>query len=154
METNLHRDVKLLRDLITTLDDAAREQTEGTLESDLIALQILEDCRRDLGTICTDLTNRLARAMPKQLVVPGVGVFERHKKKSRTAWDKDDLLRAVKDSVLIGPDRQTGEIETHLDKVLHVWNLGTPRTTALRARGINPDDYCHTEDAGWQIRVS
>lgn len=152
METELHRDTKLLRDLVNSLDDAAREQTEGTLESDLIALQILEDCRRDLATICADLTNRLAEAMPFRMTIPGLGVVERHKKKARTAWEKDDLLRAVLDSRIVDEDGVVKD-ETPLDRVLHVWNLGAPRTTALRARRLDPDDFAHTEDAGWQIKV-
>lgn len=152
METDLHRDAKLLTGLINDLDNSASEQTEGTLEPDLIALAMLEEARRNLGIICADLTNRLARSMPKTLVVEGVGVFESHKKKSRTAWDKEALLSAVLDSRLVDGDGVVKD-ETPLDRVLAVWNLGSPRTTALRARHIDADQFCSTEDAGWSIQV-
>lgn len=69
----------------------------------------------------------------------------------RTGWDHDALLRAVLDSRLV--DTETGEIadETPLDKVRHVWNLGAPRTTALRDRGIDPDEFATTE---WRDSVT
>lgn len=153
METELHRDVKLLHELVNDLDVSAREQTEGTLDADLIALAMLEEARRNLAIICTDLTNRLAQSMPKQVVVEGVGVFERRKKKSRTQWEKDALLSAVLDSRMF--DRHTGELidETPLEKVLATFNLPAPRVTVLRERGIDADQFCTSEDAGWQIQV-
>ena len=54
-------------------------------------------------------------------------IYEAHRKKSRTVWDKDALLHAVLDTRLV--DTDTGEVvdPTPYDKVLHVWNLGTPR---------------------------
>jgi hypothetical protein len=87
-------------------------------------------------------------------VIDGIGVVRRHKKKDRTSWDKPDLLRAVLDTKLV--DTETGEIidETPLSKVTTVWNLGAPRLTALRDRGLDPDDYCKTEvRPGWSIEV-
>lgn len=68
-------------------------------------------------------------------------------------WDKDGLRRAVLDSRLF--DRTTGEFvdETPVEKVLHIWNLGVPRKTALTERGLNPDEFCESEFRGWKIDV-
>ncbi len=35
--------------------------------------------------------------------------------------------------------------ESPVDKILYCWNLGAPRVEALRARGLDPDDYCEVE---------
>lgn len=149
--TNLHNDVRMLTELVNALDNATATEN---LEADLIALAMLKEARTNLAIIERDLENALAKAMPdKQLVVEGVGMFERSKKKSRTQWDKDDLFRAVQDSRLFNP--HTGELkeETPVEKLLHVYNLPAPRLTALRDRGIDPDQYCHSEDAGWAVRL-
>jgi hypothetical protein len=34
-----------------------------------------------------------------------------------------------------------------LARILDVWNLGAPRVTSLRERGIDPDEFC-TSTAG------
>jgi hypothetical protein len=53
-------------------------------------------------------------------------------------------------------DESTGEVldESPLDKVLKVWNLGTPRKGILKERGIQADEFCVTENLnGWSIRI-
>ena len=72
----------------------------------------------------------------------------------RTGWRTDDLLHAVLDTRLV--DGETGEVkdETPLEKVLHVWNLPAPRSTALSDRGLNGDEFCHVEwpeDRPWKV---
>lgn len=89
-----------------------------------------------------------------ETVIDGVGVVKRHKRKARTKWDSEDLLRTVLDSRLV--DKTTGVVkeESPLDRVLHVWNLGAPRATALKERGIQIDEYCTTETRpGWTIEI-
>jgi hypothetical protein len=164
VETDLHREVKFLLQNVSDIDSAVRwyqqdyndngpEGIQDTLEADLIALAIIKEARANLAVAERDLENVLAKSMPdKILVVDGAGTFERSKKKSRTQWDRERLLPDVLDTRLFNPN--TGELveETPLDKALSVWNLGAPRITVLRDRGLDPEDYCHTEDAGWQIR--
>ncbi len=50
-------------------------------------------------------------------------------------------------------DKDTGEIteETPLEKVLACFNLPAPRTTALRQRGIDADQFCRSETRGYTI---
>ena len=164
-ETDLHADVRALNKLVAALDtdvswyrhDYDENGPDGirdTLEADLIALAALEEARRNLAGVAADLTNVLAKSMAdKLMVVEGVGSFERSKKKARTQWDREALLPDVLDTILV--DKESGEIlpETELEKVLKVWNLPAPRTTVLRDRGLDPDQYCQTEDAGWSIRL-
>lgn len=144
--------VRQVHDAIHDLDV---DQIADLPEPDaLTAWAVIEDANRVLQQIRSQLVHLVAEKMgERQVVVDGVGTFVRHVKKDRTRWDKDDLLRAVLDSRIV--DETTGEIAdpTPLDKVLHVWNLGAPRTTALKARGIDPDEFCHVERGGYTIEV-
>jgi hypothetical protein len=151
--SDLYTDVRLLTDIVRDLDEDVRTMPADQLESNLIAYAAVEEARRNLGIVAHDLEQKLAADMPRSVVVEGVGVFERHRKTARTQWDKEDLLRAVLDSRVF--DRTTGELreETPLEKVLAVWNLPAPRKTALQDRGIDADQFCHTEDAGQQVRL-
>lgn len=114
----------------------------------------LVDVQKELGAVMSLLTHAFAESLPyKETTVEGIGTIRRRGKKDRTRWDKDDLLRAVLDSRLV--DKTTGFIseESPLDKVLAVWNLGPPRTKVLENRGIDPDEFCHSEWGGWTIEV-
>lgn len=92
--------------------------------------------------------------------VEGVGTVQVRYGTDRKAWATHDLLRAVLDSRM-PPHPDTGEMDPNddgraevkgdavsvspdLGRVLHVWNLGTPRITALRERGIDPDEFAET----------
>lgn len=123
----------------------------------LTCWSILEDAHRILAQVRSQLTGLVAEKMGEhQRTVEGVGTFIRHMRKDRTRWEKDDLLRAVLDSRL-PVDPTTGELapedQSPLAKVLHVWNLPAPRTTALKARGLDADEFCHVERGGWQIEA-
>lgn len=115
------------------------------LDDEIAARNILVETKRTLTHLIEDLENVIGQAMPdKRYTAAGVTV-ERHRKTNRTQWDTESLRRMVLDSRIV--DEDTGEIkdETPVDKLLHVWNLGPPRTTALKARGIDPDEFCSTE---------
>lgn len=163
----LANDVRLFAQLVADLDIDVNEGSVGEdIQADLVAWHALEQATRSLADVRKQLTDRLAKAMPSHsITVMGTGTFTRHQKKNRTKWDTDELVRAVLDSRLADPE--TGEIkdESPLDRVLHVWNLGVPRLSALRARGIGnvgdvdkdgkPIDefgeWCHVEPAGYGI---
>jgi hypothetical protein len=122
------------------------------IDDALRAWQVLENAHRCLAAARSDLERLITPAMPAEVIVQGSGVFTKLGRKDRTEWDREALLSAVLDSRLVDPT--TGEIadETPLAKVLHVWNLQAPRTLALRARGIDPDEFCRTEWRGYSIR--
>lgn len=114
----------------------------------------LVDVQKELAAVMSLLTHAFAESLAhKETTVDGIGTLRRRGRTDRIRWQKDDLLRAVLDSRIV--DKDTGEVadETPLDKVLAVWNLATPRTTALKERGIDPDDFCHSEWGGWTIEV-
>lgn len=142
-------------DVVTALervdpDAIAAMSTEDALRE----LALLTDANRLLGQIRSLTEQAVAEQMgPGIYTVEGVGSFERHGRKNRKTWDREALLRDVLDTRLV--DEATGEVTdpTPLDKVLHVWNLGAPRVTALRARGLDPDEYCASEWGGWSIEV-
>ncbi len=114
----------------------------------------LEQAHRCLAVVRDELEKRLADQLTEPATIIGVGVVERQGRRDRKTWNSDALLSAVLDSRLIDP--RTGEIadESPLDKVRHCWNLGAPRLTALRDRGIDPDQFCSSEWRGYSIRVT
>lgn len=143
-----------VRALVEACNDVDRLHLEPDLDRNLICLAMIRDARQTLMYAERELENKLASQMDeKRVVVDGVATFERRKKKTRTAWDTDDLLRAVLDTRVV--NEETGEIadETPLDKVLATWNLGAPRVTVLKARGLDADQFCHAEPAGYSIQI-
>lgn len=150
---SLETDVKLLTDITNDLDENAARGAYDSLDTALICLAAIREARTQLAHVEHELENRLAPVMDKRVVIPGVGTFEKHAKKNRTQWDRDDLLRAVLDTRIV--DKDTGEVldETPLQKVLQVWNLGAPRVTALRQRGLDADEFCRSEPAGFSIQL-
>lgn len=118
-------------------------------------LTTLRESKSRLGEVCEALETICGEEMGQRTrVLDGFGMLSRSKRTNRTAWDREMLLRDVLDSRLV--DAESGEIadEAPLDRVLHVWNLGAPRTTALRARGLDPDEYATVETRpGWTVRI-
>jgi hypothetical protein len=153
--SDLHRDARLILETAQHIEGLAYDYEPETIEPDLVAWAMLEEANRALSAARTALADKLARALPdKRVTVEGVGTFEMHAGKKRTKWDKEALLSAVLDSRLV--DTETGELldETPVGKVLTVWNLGVPRTTALKARNIDPDEFCETEPAPWSLQLT
>jgi hypothetical protein len=127
----------------------------GDLKAHAIWLVALRDIKHQINDVEQQLQDATASLMDrKDKVIDGVGVLSRHERKSRTQWDKEMLLRAVLDSRIV--DKDTGEVrdEAPVDKVTNVWNLGAPRVTALKARGLDADEFCVVEKkAGWSVEV-
>ncbi len=155
LTSDLEVNVKMLLDTVTDLDDDVTNGGDIDTERGLVCFALLEEVNRRLASSRTSLCSRLAEQMPsKRITVTGAGTFERHRRNDRKKWDTDDLLRAVLDTRLPSHgDPNTYIEETQLQKVLHVWNLGAPRTTSLKARGLDPDEWCETTPGGWAIEV-
>lgn len=131
-----------------TYDDRLHVEAEWVINDDSVTdmvrtLHELRETMRALKEFDGALTDAIAAEMRYgvPIDIDGVGRAEVRRGKQRTRWDKESLRRAVLDSRLANED---GEIvdESPLDKVEHVWNLGQPRVTALRDRGIDPDEFC------------
>ncbi len=101
--------------------------------------------------------------------VDGVGRLEVRRGRDRKTWDRRDLLRRVLDSRMppspdgeVDPtddgqaevDGETVSVSQDLGRVMHVWNLGAPRVTALRARGIDPDEFCESTPGKLSVIVT
>lgn len=154
----IQRSAALLAELVADIDahvQAGKVLGNGTPEDLVGARQLLVEQKRCLTDAVEALDSLIGDLMGEHRVtVMGVGTFIRHKRKSRTKWEKDALLSVVLDSRLVDPE--TGEVkdESPLDRVLDVWNLGAPRTTALTARGIDADEYATVETReGWSLEV-
>ena len=114
----------------------------------------LEDANRVLAIVRGEMAKMIGDELPeKEWTVPGLGTISRHYRKNRTEWDKDALLRDVLDVRLV--DTDTGEVveQSPLERVLYVWNLPAPRTTALKALGLNPDEYCRATPGGVNLQL-
>jgi hypothetical protein len=123
------------------------------VRSEIAALKLREN----------DLEGRLAAEMEDNVFeVPSIGVFQRRRKTDRKAWDHEGiysaLLRRLRD---LGPgkvtDDETGEI-IELDPMEGAFRTlkegANPswRVTALRQRGLDPDEFCETTYGGFSIQ--
>lgn len=139
--------------LSTMLEDGPIE--DATLKQHAQWLVTVREIRRVLSDVEQKIQDATAERMDAPtVVVTGLGVLSRHGRKNRKKWDTDALKSAVLDSRLV--DSETGEVadESPLDRVLMVWNLGAPRLMALRARSIDPDEFCEVEALpGWSVEV-
>lgn len=147
-----HADVLIVLDAVESLDIEAIANLP--IEDALRCVDALEESHRVLALVRSALPGALAPIFgEKQITVEGTGTFVLHGKRDRKQWDRDALLSAVLDSRLV--DTETGEVadETPLQKVLACWNLPAPRTTALKARGIDADQFCRSEWGGHTIEI-
>ena len=98
----------------------------------------------------------------KSIVVQGVGVFERRVGTDRRAWQWDDLLPRLT-RLHLDPGG-TGEIPSTAEAVeamrrLIVDVIGVtpsrgPRVTALRALGLDPDEYAETTPGRVSVQIT
>lgn len=140
---------------------AARDQLASAGDAAGLArvLAALRTARTRLAFIESEVEAALAATMPTAVIaVEGVGVLERRGGRKRTAWDHPRLasLLAARtaDQRRIDPD--TGEIMARppgrlaqdvADELLACAGLSYWKTGALKARGLDPADFCE-EGAG------
>lgn len=121
-------------------------------------LHELREVRAALAMWEGELTEWIADAIGRNTItVEGVGAVCVKRGADRKGWDRRDLLRAVLDSRRkpsedgeahesddgrAEVDKELVTCSPDLSRVLDVWNLGAPRVTVLRERGIDPDQYC------------
>ena len=119
----------------THLDVAHRGH--GATKKELArSIQEIQAAKRVLSILEGDLDKALYDAMDeKQEVVDGVGSLERNYAISRTGWRNDELTRAL----LAGAERPEDKLAAMLECASPSW-----RMSRLRARGIDPDDFCES----------
>lgn len=111
-------------------------------------LHRLRTIRQALAMWEGELTDWLADALGRnQVTVDGVGTAEIKRGNDRKQWDNDALIRLViargRDERRV--DEETGEYESEAEAVgraLMACARPSWRVTALKERGIDPDEYC------------
>jgi hypothetical protein len=125
-------------------------------------LDRVRELRRILGDLERAIEGDVATLMDgKTETVDGLGTLERRKGTDRKAWQSDDLLRRlVRDAV---DPEHTGEMPSAsevLDAVVSTVTECAPitgslgwRVTALKARGIDPDEWCESKPGRTSVQI-
>lgn len=143
--------------------EALANDSMGELPADVDTLaHLLVEARRAkraISDVERAIESALATAMPKkQITVQGVGTLERRKGNDRKAWDHERLGARIaalsRDERVL--DESTGVIEGEAEaavRVLLACARPDYRVTALRERGLDPDDYCLSEPGRTSVQV-
>jgi hypothetical protein len=126
--------------------------TPDDLDDAVAGLVTLTEAKTELGIAIENLADAIARRMDDKLLTAGGVTVEKHRKPPRrTNWDHDGLLRYVVDSRVV--DESTGEIASTLEVLKKVYPLKgyNARFGALKALGIDPDEFAETE---WSDRYT
>lgn len=139
-------------DFIAGLDalgsDLAESEDPATIAQ---AIAQARELIRQIREFSAGLEIRYAEIAPKHLEVAGVGQVTVKHAVRRTQWDHPEILKRVvalaRDEQMIDPD--TGEVLedpfSAAARVLSECASFSWKVTALRPRGIDPDEHCHTE---------
>jgi hypothetical protein len=126
-------------------------------------LDRVRELRRVLGDLERAVEGHVAGLMDgKTETIDGLGTLERRKGTDRKAWQSDDLLRRVVHS-MPWVDPETGEMlerDLLVDAVLEAISACVPitpslgwRVTALKARGIDPDEWCESKPGRTSVQI-
>lgn len=134
----------------------------GDTESLAFGLDRVRELRRVLGDLERAVEAHVAALMDgKTETVDGLGTLERRKGTDRKQWQSEDLLRRlVRDAV---DPEHTGElpsagevleavVSTVTDCAPFTGSLGW-RVTALKARGVDPDEWCATSPGATRVQI-
>jgi len=147
--------------IVRMMDDAAALVQAGDWEALVRGLEPLQQVLGDLRMLEQQVKRGIADTMPERRVtVEGVGTVERKAKTTRRNWDSDELLRKIISGAIL--DEQTGELPSSpmvaADLILQELRAVMPitgslgwRVTALRERGIDPDEWCEQDRDGYTV---
>lgn len=135
----------LTEDRVALVYEASAPTDIDRALADLVALRDAQDALKDWEGVLTDfLADRLGREGHQ---LPDGRIAQVRRGKDRTEWDHDALIRLVvargRDERKL--DEETGEYEPEGEAVARaLMECARPswRLTPLRARGIDPDEYC------------
>lgn len=146
-----------LTDDLERLGATAPPSDFETLARALVACRGFRQLAADIERL---LESRVAAAMERPFVtIEGLGTLERKKSKDRKAWDHKrvaaKLLEVAKAERI---DGLTGEVlasegEAAMLTFLACAGVAYWKTTELRGRGIDPDDYCESSPGRETVRV-
>lgn len=121
------------------------------------ALAYLRDLKQDAATIYTDVEARYLGSLEEygqRVEVPGLGLVETHRRTKRTGWDHDALVADVLDAAA-GDDRTIDDLDPWeaVAALRECISFGAGKVTGLRARGLQPDEYCKETPDGWTVQL-
>lgn len=131
-------------------------QTAGPL---VWLLDTIRAERAALATFADRVERDLLAVMgDRKIVVPGIGEVAARKSIKRTKWQNHDLYvrvvaRALDERKL---DEETGEYESEgsaVARVLEECARPSWRLAPLRALGIDPDEWCETDEGAWSVQL-
>lgn len=141
------------------------EEPINNPEALAIVLVAIRECRAELANLY-DVVERdcLGEMGEKRMLVGGVGEVEVKHATTRTAWEYDSLVPAIvarladepgvfydpKDGVFLPSATIGANVARRLRECL---SISGGKVTGLRALGIDPDEYCHTEHGKAQIKL-
>lgn len=157
--------VAWLRSGLADLDRRRQELAEaGEWQSLAFGLVALKKITDDLRTLIRSVEDDVVRLLPeKRAVVEGLGVLERKRSSDRRAWRSDELLDELLRLAVVDPE--TGEVlddeaairarflQVLVDCVPFTGSLGW-RISALRALGIDPDEWCEVKPGRTALQIS
>jgi hypothetical protein len=151
------------REMITALESAAQELAWN---ADTPRLAFGLDRVRELRKALSDLERSIEQIIvdlmdSKTETVDGLGTLERKRGTDRKAWQSEELLiRLVRDAV---DPEGTGELPDPVEVLTSVVQMVTEcmpvtpsmgwRVTALRARGIDPDEWAETKPGRTSVQI-
>lgn len=128
----------------------------------------LRSAREALQGMERDIEAATARAMLGDFAESGDLRVERSRSRERKAWDHDSWQADVRAKVAQasglkgaqGVVLASGEVVPAsvmfgaLCEVQRVHGASAPKTTALRALGLDPEDYAETQPGAWRVKVT
>ena len=147
LNASVHMIDAVIRDVFDLLKVAEPEKLDW--HDALTCREFLNEANGNLRMVRERLDNLLAEQMDgyqKDNV-------KRHRKIMRRDWQHDDLFRLVMDSRIV--DGETGEVESQVDALKAVYGCKGYNASLkeLERRGIDPDEYCTTEQRGYTLEV-
>lgn len=151
----VQRVTSALHDLVSV----AGEILDPFVLADLLAS--CRDMKQDLARVYDEVESLfLPLAGEKKLEVPNLGVVEIKSSPKRTQWRHDELIPVIVARALDEReyDPETGEaLEREAVTVARVLreciSFGAGKVTGLRARGIQPDEYCTEDEVHYSVKL-
>ena len=158
--------VQTLREQIAAADTQRQALVEaGDLDALAAGLAQLRQITADMRLLAQAVEDDVVSLMPdKRYTLQGVGTLERRKGTDRRQWDSLELARLLVLAELVDP--ATGEIDRTGDPVEVVGRVVAAlvacapftssmgwRVTALRDRGINPDEWATTTPGRTTVQI-